>query len=893
MSTNSTTEILIEMFDLSGLPADEIESNVDRLVRLHNLDETDNDKSKIFAKMLGQIPQVLPKQTDQLNTIANYYDHLINGDKFNIVKFEQEPLSPPSRPTLSPPLHPDIVAKLTQKGRQQLYSHQVKTIDLIRQEKNVLITTPTASGKSYGYVLPFLEAVKADPDTKGLFIFPMNALTNDQYDKLCEFDIGTVEKYDGSIKSHQKKKIRSNPPNALLTNPDQIHHSILRTHEEWADYFKNLKFIVIDEIHNYKGFFGSNVSNILFRLLQVVKKAGGSPQIICTSATIGNAQLFAKELAWVDFELVSRSGAGSPEKYFVMLDSIKPEGLKVGDSQEEWVADILDKLLKKSPVSVLYDLVLSLGDNGYQSLIFVNSRLRADQLSDTAKNITENYSNLESSMVCSYHAGLSSVERQQLEREIKNGSKKIIFSTSALELGIDIGTLDVCVLFGLPKTSNEVWQRLGRVGRDPSKAAMSVIVNSYSIDDIYYFFNADKFLATKNSPEEPIIYPYNEALRRLHLQCGYFEGLQKQDVEDKHVWDKLDTSMKIESAYPRIPIRNSWYDPFTLLDDGGHEIGTLEYERVYREIYPGAIYRTESSNYKMKRLNYSEKIAELEEVSDLDYYTNADVETVIDVGPDPVEQIIKYDQYPILIGRGTLEVNLNVGAYWRIYKDGRFPRRSKLSNNSERKFKTKGFWLSIPPERSKLWDQAIPEYSNKHNFEVLHSLEHLLIREIVERGFCEATDIMTLTYAEHHMYRNPTIFIYDNYHKGLGISEQIFYNIESLIQKAAIRVSSCQCYDGCPACIVKNTYCEHQEEDTNKDLVKEFLGATTPHQPKRVKYIARSVSQNDFAVYDKSKFDVGDEYASGWKVIEKAGDEYIIENGDGTLAYVPYEDSPL
>jgi DEAD/DEAH box helicase domain-containing protein len=893
MGSKSVKHILIEMFDLSEHPSDEIESTVQRLIKLHGLVAADNDKNKIFAKMLGQVPKVFPKQTTQVNTLANYYDHLITESKYAVIKFDQQPQSPPSHPPLSPPLHQDIVAKLIQQGRQQLYSHQVKTIDLIRQGKNVLITTPTASGKSYGYVLPFLDAVKADPNARGLFIFPMNALTNDQYDKLVEFGIGTVAKYDGSIKSHQKKMIRSSPPNALLTNPDQIHHSILRTHSEWTDFFKNLKFIVIDEIHSYKGFFGSNVSNILFRLLQVVKKAGGNPQIICTSATIGNAQAFAKELAWVDFNLVDRSGAGSPEKYFVMLDSVKPEGLKVGDSQEEWVAEILQKILKKSPVSVLYDLVLSLGDNGYQSLIFVNSRLRADQLADVAKNITGNYSNLDSNMVCSYHAGLSSFERQELEKEIKNGSKKIIFTTSALELGIDIGTLDVCILFGLPKTSNEIWQRLGRVGRDPSKAAMAIIVNSYSIDDIYYFFNPDKFLATKNSPEEPIIYPYNEALRKLHLQCGYFEGLQKQDVEDKLIWDSIDTSMKIESAYPRIPIRNSWYDPFTLLDGNGNEIGTLEYERVYRELHPGAIYRAESANYRMMKLNFAEKTAQLKEISDLEYYTNADVETIIDIGSDQVEQIIKYDQYPILIGKGSLEVSLCVGGYWRIYQDGRFPRRSKLRNNSERKFKTKGFWLTIPPGRSKLWDQLIPEYTNKHNFNILHSLEHLLIREIVERGFCEAADIMTLTYADHYKYRNPTIFIYDNYHKGLGISEQIFYNVESLLQKAAIRISSCQCHDGCPACIIKNSYCEHQEEFTDKDLTNEFLRATTLHQPKRVKYIARSESLDDISVYAKDKFDIGDEYAPGWKVIEKADDEYILENGVGDTVYVPYEDSPL
>ena len=894
MSAQTTSELLIEIFDLSGLPVDEVDSTVQRLVKLHNLDDGDNNKNKIYAKMLGQIPKVFPKQTSTYNSsIANYYDHLINDGQYNVVKFKQDPLSPPSHPTLTPPLHADIVAKLTQQGRQQLYSHQVRSIDLIRQGKNVLITTPTASGKSYGYVLPFLDAVKADPQTRGLFIFPMNALTNDQFDKLVEFGIGTVAKYDGTVKSHEKKKIRNNLPNALLTNPDQIHQSILRTHANWTNFFKNLKFIVIDEIHNYKGFFGSNVSNILFRLLEAVKKAGGNPQIICTSATINNAKIFAKELAWVDFEEVNWSGSGSPEKYYVMLDSISPKGLKVGDSQEEWIAGILEQLQKRSPQSLLFDLLLSLGDNGFQSMIFVNSRLQADQFRDIVQTLSVKYSTLKPEMVCSYHAGLSNTERQEIEHAIKNGNKKLIFTTSALELGIDIGTLDVCVLFGLPKTSNEIWQRIGRVGRDPSKSALAIIVNSYSADDIYYFFNPDRFFDTQNQPEEPIIYPYNEALRKLHLQCGYYEGLQKQDIVDKHLWNTVDATMKSESAYPRIPIRNSWNDPITLLDDGGAEIGTLEYERAYRELHPGAIHRTATSNYKVKKLVLKERTAHLKEIEDVEYYTNPDVETVIDIGANPVEEILSYGKYPLLIGRGELEVNLSVGGYWRIYQNGGFPRRSKLKNNSERKFKTKGFWLTIPPKKAMLWNSIIPEFSEKHSFNIFHSIEHLLIREIAEMGYCDASDVISLTYADHYNYRNPIIFIYDNYHKGLGISDRISINIDDLIRRAYSRLVNCKCYDGCPVCIIKNSFCEHREDFTDKARAVLFLNSMTGKQPKRKKYISRNDSLKQFTTYGGDYFKVGDEYAHGWKVIEKSDDEYILENGAGDIAYVPYEDSPL
>ena len=893
MSVQSVEEILIDLFKSTGHPFDEIKSTVKRLIKLTGLEDTDNDKNKIFNKMLAGIANVFPKQAVQYSTIVNYFDHLINDPKYNIASHKQYPQNPPNHPSLSPPLHGDIMAVLAKKGKQQLYSHQVRTIDLIRQKKNVLITTPTASGKSYGYVLPFLDAVKNDPSTTGLFIFPMNALMNDQLDKMSEFGIGTVEKYNGSVKSYQKKKIRGGIPNALLTNPDQIHSSILRKHVKWADFFKDLKFIVIDEIHNYKGYFGSNVSNILFRLLNAVRMAGGTPQIVCTSATIHNAKVFAKELAWVDFEQVNWSGAGTPEKYYVMLDSINHKKVKHGQLDPDWIEKALDKIFKRSHIKLLSDLVLSLGDNGFQSMVFVNSRLQADILRDTIQTSAGEYSNLNPEMVCSYHAGLSSTVRQQIEQEIKNGNKKIIFTTSALELGVDIGSLDVCILFGLPKTSNEIWQRIGRVGRDPSKAALAIIVNTYSPDDIYYFSNPDRFFDTKDAPEEPVIFPYNETLRKLHLQCGYHEGLLEENIEDKYLWGSIDPTLKPESAYPRIPIRNSWYDPISLLDDSGNEIGTLEYERAYRELYPGAIHRTETSNYKLKKLDFKERTAHLTEIESVEYYTVPDVETVIHLGANPVEEILQYGKYPLLVGRGELEATLSVGGYWRIYQDGRFPRRSKLFYNSERKFKTEGFWLTIPPRKAKAWDAPIPEFSEKHSFNVLHSFEHLLNREIAERGYCDASDIVSLTSEEHYHYGTPTIFIYDNYHKGLGICDRIFYNIEDLIRRVNTRLTNCTCYDGCPACIIKNSFCEHKEGSTDKDRTLKFLKSIAITQPKRIKYINRTASLKKFTIYSRDHFEVGDEYEPGWNVKQKSDVEYVLENGDGNIAYVPYEDSPL
>ena len=890
MSTKTTAELLIEIFGLSGLPADEIESTVKMLIKNHGLTATDNDKNKILIKMAGQLPKMFSNQSQALDTIPKYFKYLSTDSEFEIVKSKTYPQIPPIHATLDPPLHTDISTKLTQLGRSQLYLHQVQTIELIRDGKNVLITTPTASGKSYGYVLPFLDAVKNDPSTTGLFIFPMNALMNDQFDKMSDFGIGAIKKYNGSVKSYQKKRISDNPPNALLTNPDQIHSSILRKHSEWTDFFKNLKFIVIDEIHNYQGLFGSNVSNTIFRLLNVVKKAGGNPQIICTSATIANAQAFAKKLAWDDFELVEWSGAGSPEKSHVMLDTINPEHRKVGQSEKGWVAGILKMYLEKSPGKILNDLVLSLCDNGFQSIIFVNSRLMADRMRDAVQELSSTYANVNPDMVCSYRAGLSDNERIRIERGIKNGHKKIIFTTSALELGIDIGSLDICVLYGLPKTSNEIWQRIGRVGRDFNKPAMTIILNSRSADDLYYFFNPDKFFATKDSPEEPVIFPLNETLRKLHLQCGYLEGMTKQDVTDQQIWDTIDKGKKAKSAYPSISVRNSRYELYKLFDGSGVEIGTLEPGRVSRELHPGAIRRIESKTYTFQNADYDEKKATFNELPNFEYYTHPVVDTTIKIQSTAKEEILRFGNYQLLIGHGKVEVNSSLGGYLRFYKDGREPRKSKFKSKNPQNLKTTGFWLTLAPNNSGAWCSLIPGFSNQRSFHILHSLEHLLHREIVEQGYCDTADIIGYTYEEYGGYSNPTIFFYDNYYKGLGLSQKIFNQIEKLITRAIIRIMGCTCFDGCPACINKRAYCGYNEKYTNKDLTKEFLNPLMLIQPKRSKYLDQTNSSKIFTQYASDKFNVGDEYSPGWKVLEKNDIEYIIENADGDIAYCTFED---
>jgi len=826
-----------------------------------------------------------------LSSLRKYITSLSQDPYLHIVMNDFERGHDPDYGTLNTPLDPVI----KQRFKFDLYSHQTEAINFIKGGKNVIIVTPTASGKSLVYTIPFLEAVHKDPDATALFMFPTKALANDQLYTLESVGEGlmTVATYDGDVLSPQKKSIRSNLPNAIFTNPDEIHHGILNSATDWQDFFKNLKYIVLDDIHIYKGFFGSNVSNIIWRLLKAVKKAGGSPQIIATTATIDKALDFTEQLGWSDFELVNKSGAGLASRLYIMLESTVNE----------------DQVLAKHPMEIAVDEAIRLSSAGFQTIVFCQSRRLVDIMTQftkdrvlskwhpqKAKKGTLGLGQLKpDQIIAGYHAGYSNVKRREVEQKIKNGSIKIIFTTNALELGIDIGTLDVCMLYGLPQTSNEIWQRIGRTGRSKDKEALVMVINTYSAFDRYYFSNPTEFLKSRQKPNRPIINPMNPVIRQLHLTCGYHERLTARNVPDKDNWKVIDKTISKRSAYYRLPVRNSWPNKYKLLDQNRIKIGTMDFERVKRELHYGAMVQIEEVYYKFKSLDWDLEEVILEKIEDPKYYTTPSIRVSTELDrTSMVEDVLDYSLTSLTIGYGQADVSMKVYGYTRHSLTDPDDRKTAQIPKPQNwpALDTKAFWLSIPSAAEHVIDE---ENNNPYLlYSVLHTLEHMLMKVFVERGHCDWSDISGLSYIEHPVIMTPTLVIYENFRKGLGLVEVFFDEFEELLKEVKSHLEKCPCDNGCPACIMTPGYCHESHDYFNKEATLTLLDKLLANTPKRVPFqrVASGVSNIPMAD-SNTEYKAGEEYCPGWFVVEQNDSGLIIKDKSGTLHPVIYEDTPL
>ncbi len=783
----------------------------------------------------------------------------------------------------------------------ELYTHQAEALDHYRKGENLVLVTPTASGKSLGYMLPFFEQVLADPEATAIFIFPMKALANDQFATFDRFTNGKVSQavFDGDTDQDRKKAIKNNPPNVLYTNPDELHHSILFTASQWNNFFKNLKLIVLDEIHIYKGSFGSNVSNVISRLLHVVKAAGADPQIVCTSATISHPLPFAEKLTGKKFHLIDKSGAGQAEKYLVMV-----EPRLDGDN---------NPLI--TPPSIAVHEAIQFASHGHQVIVFVNSRSIADILANHAKQLlktrTGPQSNSTSStgilpakitpdqIVSGYHAGYSSAARRKIESQIKSGFIKIVFTTSALELGIDIGTLDVCIILGIPPTNNEIWQRIGRAGRKADKPAVVLMINNDSAFDAYHFANPQHFLSSRNNPDQPIIDPMNSEIRKLHLNCGYFEGMRAKDVKDKANWRAIDKSIDKWWAYHRIQIRGGNPNPYTLEDETGKKIGEIEYDRAYRDLYRGALLELDGTPFRYKYWDYTRRVFTLENLLQSDEYTTPIPEIDVRVdGQTAHESILEYGSHKIVVGYGQMELEKLVPGYnLRNKVDPKFKQFKSIKYPDKwPKEKTSGFWLSPLPGAEKDWDTIIndyPEVGPYSIFILLHTIEHLLIRSVREMGYCDWSDLAGASSGQDPHTNAPSAIIYETQQKGIGLAQAINDNIEQLLQAALTRLQNCPCIDGCPACILTPPFCLERHGLLDKELTKLFLTALLKSTPTKSAFSRDSSDLDDALSVPRNTYAIGDQFQEGWNVFRVSDEGIIVQNKDGDIKVIPFEDIPL
>ena len=749
-------------------------------------------------------------------------------------------------------LNPQIKEYLEEKGLYPLFSHQAKAIDLINAGENILVTTPNASGKTLCYLIPIFEKALENQDSTFIYICPTKALAQDQLTRFAEFDkaLNTYTyptPYDGDIHTEFRETIRTRS-HLILTNPDELHYAILPYHYNWGIFFENLKYIIIDEIHTYQGVFGSHVSNIFWRLNRICNFYGSKPQYIGISATISNPNKFATKLTGKKFELIRENGAPSPSKYFVLWNPIKNES----DQLDRNIPFRDSKILFKEHVK--HDL---------STLMFTLSRKTTEiQVRGIKEELIEELS----ARIASYRAGYTPMERRAIERRLLNNELLGVVSTNALELGIDIGSLDATILLGYPGTVASTWQQANRAGRRGRKGLITFIalndpLNQYLVKNPDYFF--------ERTPEEAIIDPYNEYIFLDHLMCAATE-LQQQPLKIDEINDESEDLKEVLNLIPTVDspdpdldkcpncqsilqtidgikicfscvktpvfqvngrILSNYRRPHQAMSIRGSashlnqieifsdskKIGSCDYERALEELYEGSIYLHQGESYYTEKLDLESMKANVKKV-DVDYYTVPFKNVSIRILKKQKEEKIKDS----ISKFGELLIEERVVAFYKIdYNTGKKIDKVEL-NQPKIQLKTKGFWLEF--------DSMIPDKLSmniKNAYAGIHAIEHLLSSLMPLHILCDPRDIKGVTLPGDKQIK---LFIFDKYKGGIGLCERGFDHLEALLNESLKAVKSCRCKDGCPSCI-QIANCSQMNENLSKEYAIKILEYLLSQKP--------------------------------------------------------------
>jgi len=744
----------------------------------------------------------------------------------DVVHHEQFPKKEPVYAKTSRPLHPELADALASSGMGELFSHQALGVDIVRQGKNLVVMTPTASGKSLVYNIPVLESLLEDPESKALYIFPLKGLENDQlgaFRNLAErlppgkpeepqkgrkkaFTPGLCEIYDGDTTAYRRKKIREAPPAVVLTNPDMIHMAMNPFHRKWESFFRNLKFVVIDEIHTYRGIFGSHVANVLRRLRRVAKLYGSEPVFITCSATIANPCELAETLTGVPFETITDSGAPRGERHFLMINP--SFGI--------------------SPYTVATRLFASSVRSGFKTIAFTKARKITELMHSW---INEGFSDI-SPVVSSYRAGFLPEERREIEKKLFSGELEGVVTTSALELGVDIGGLDVCVLVGYPGTISSTWQRSGRVGRSGRDSLIIMIGLPDALDQHFMRNPADFF---RRSSEAAVLDPENRPIAKSHLLCAASEAYMKPDdpfFDTARLMPELAElenegkirrgRMGVWFSRRRLPqlevsIRETG-EAYSVVVEGGKLLGESSSARVLYDLHPGAVYLHKGVQYRVRKLDMRERVALCAPANDIDYFTRA-------VTQEESEILSVNDSVDLngtAVNFGSMKITKRVTGYIKkqLFTDkdlGEFALELPPSV-----FTTTGIWMKVKEEildevRSRGFDAA----------GALHAAEHAAIAALPLYALCDRMDLGGISYAFNPELESPAIFIYDGHEGGVGLAKRGFECVRDWFGSTVSLMEDCPCEAACPSC-TQDPKCGNNNEPLDKRgaliILKDMLG---------------------------------------------------------------------
>ncbi len=714
-----------------------------------------------------------------------------------------------------PDFLPDRLAGvLKSRGVQNLYSHQAVAARLAHQGKNVVVVTPTASGKTLCYNLPILSCLVENPEARALYLFPTKALAQDQLVELNRWteklgdDLRTFT-YDGDTPQDARKAIRARA-NLVITNPDMLHAGILPHHTKWERLFENLRYVVIDELHYYRGVFGSHLANVIRRLKRIAEFYGSNPQFVCTSATIANPAELATRIIEQDIALVDENGAPSAEKFFVLYNPpvVNPQ---LG--------------IRRSYLNETRRLAKVFMTRGLETIVFANSRLATEILVTYLK---EDFARgpVGPDVVRGYRGGYLPLERREIERDLREGRLLGVIATNALELGLDIGSLDVAMMAGYPGTIASTWQRAGRAGRREGSSAAVLVASSAPLDQ-FIVQNPDYFF--DHSPEHGYVNPDNLQILLNHLKCAAFELPLKEDekfgdldlktlcrhLEELGFLHKTSEGWHwISESYPAdaISLRSVSSDNFVIVDVTGEPrvIGEVDFSSALTTVHEKAIYLQNGQQYHVERLDYEERKAYVR-ACDSEYYTDAISYTKIKI----LENFDSTQAGPAFKNHGEVQVNTQVVGFKKI----KFHTNQNVGSGDlmlpEQEMHTTAYWLTLPQG---LLD-AMP-YSREDRLNGVQGLAHALQAIGTLLMMCDARDLgvavgENLEIAEdvdalvsasgrrtaYTKIFEPNIYLYDKYPGGIGFSEPLFRLSSSLLENTQRLISNCPCESGCPSCV--------------------------------------------------------------------------------------------
>jgi DEAD/DEAH box helicase domain-containing protein len=716
----------------------------------------------------------------------------------------------------------DLRAAYGAKGIAQLYCHQAEAAEAVHARKNIVIVTPTASGKTLCYNLPVLHSVLENPDTRALYLFPTKALAQDQLAELHDLnsrlnDRFGVFTYDGDTPGDARRAIRERG-HIVLTNPDMLHTGILPHHTKWTRLFENLQYIVMDELHTYRGVFGSHLCNVLRRLKRIAKFYGSAPQFICCSATIANPGDLASRLIEDDVEVLSANGAPSGEKTFVFYNPpVVNKALGIRRSYINESARVAQEFLKHE----------------MQTMVFANARLQTEVLLTYLQQANPPPPG-KPETIRGYRGGYLPHERREIERGIREGRIRGVVSTSALELGIDVGSLDSVVMAGYPGTIAATWQRAGRAGRRSGSSCAVMVASSAPLDQ-YIVKHPDYFFG--NTPEHAFIQPDNLEILINHLKCAAFElpieATEKMgEAELPEIMPKLveagylhragDFYHWTQEAYPAdtVSLRSVTSDNFVIVDITGEPrvIGEVDFPSALTTVHEKAIYLHGGRQYHVEHLDFKERKAYVKEV-DSDYYTDAVKYTQVRVLEIAAEERIPRALLTHRRSHGDVLVRSQVVGFKKI----KFFTHENVGDGKlelpENEMHTTSYWLTLERKLVESLPFSVSERQSGM-FGLLHAMESVatlllmcdgrdLGTAIGERPPAAASseaEFMPVQFEEMapgklNEFFEPNLYLYDAYPGGIGFSEPLFRAHELLLEKTRELIAGCECEEGCPSCV--------------------------------------------------------------------------------------------